>query len=95
MLRVLGHEAYCVPTAEAAIGSFGERRFDVLLADINLPGMSGIALAERLTARAPGLKIIFASGYGYLIADRTSFDFILLPKPYTLDQLRHALDTVC
>jgi CheY-like chemotaxis protein len=94
MLHVLGHDAFLVPNAEAAIACFNERRFDVLLSDISLPGMSGVVLAQQLTARAPELKVIFASGYGYLIADRMEFDFILLPKPYSLLQLEHALDVV-
>ena len=94
MLGVLGHEAYCVPNAESAMQCFGEGKFGVLLADINLPGMSGIDLASHLTTRSSDLKVIFASGYGYLIADRMDFDFILLPKPYSLYQLEHALDAV-
>jgi CheY-like chemotaxis protein len=95
MLHVLGHDACCVANAEAALECFSERRFDVLLSDINLPGISGIVLAQQLTARSPHLKVIFASGYGYLIADRTEFNFILLPKPYSFLQLEHALDAVC
>ena len=94
MLGVLGHDACCVPNAEAALEAFGEKRFNILLADINLPGMTGLTLAEKLREGAPDLKIIFASGYGYLIADRMDFPFILLPKPYSLGQLQHALDAV-
>jgi CheY-like chemotaxis protein len=95
MLRVLGHEAHCVSNAEMAIRCIDGLHVDVLLADINLPGMSGIELAGRLTARTPDLRVIFASGFGYLIAERMEFDFILLPKPYSLYQLEHALDAVC
>jgi CheY-like chemotaxis protein len=95
MLRVLGHEAHCVSNAESAIQCFDGLRIDVLLADISLPGMSGIELAASLTARTPALRVIFASGFGYLIADRMEFDFILLPKPYSLLQLEHALDAAC
>jgi len=94
MLRILGHAAHSAATAEAAIQAFEGQEFDVLLADINLPGMSGIELAEQLTARRPALRVIFASGFGYLIADKTPFEFILLPKPYGLDQLQHAIDSL-
>lgn len=94
MLAVLGHGTECVNTAEEAIDLLKTRHYHVLLADINLPGMSGIALAEIAVRIVQGIKIIFASGYGYLVADKTDFDFTLLPKPYGLSQLRHAIEQV-
>jgi CheY-like chemotaxis protein len=92
MLTMLGHHAHCVSTAEQAVEPLKSGRFNVLIADITLPGMSGIALAEMAVKSVPDLKIIFASGYGYLVADKTDFDFTLLPKPFGLNQLQHALD---
>lgn len=93
MLELLGHAAHGVPTAEEAVELLGSgRRFNVLLADINLPGMSGIALAEIAVKSMPSIKVIFASGFGYLVTDKTDFDFMLLPKPYGFEQLKHALE---
>jgi CheY-like chemotaxis protein len=94
MLTVLGHAVESVTSAEDALGVLGRRNFDVLMSDINLPGMSGIELAETALADAPEMKVIFASGFGYLVADKTEFDFILLHKPYSFAQLQHALATV-
>jgi CheY-like chemotaxis protein len=91
MLKMLEHGVHCVPTAEEAIEPLKSGQFNVLLADINLPGISGISLAEMAVKIVPGLKIIFASGYGYLVTDKTDFQFTLLPKPFDLAQLRHAL----
>jgi CheY-like chemotaxis protein len=92
MLSILGHGMHCVSTAEEAIEFLQGGQVDVLLADINLPGMSGVELADIAVKSVTGLRIIFASGYGYLVADKTDFEFTLLPKPYGLAQLRHALD---
>jgi DNA-binding LytR/AlgR family response regulator len=94
MLALLGHEAHSATTAEEGIELLESVQFDVLFADINLPAMSGIELAKTATAIVPGIKVIFASGYGFLITDRTDFDFILLPKPYSLTQLADAIDGV-
>jgi two-component SAPR family response regulator len=94
MLELLGHAAHCVRTAEEAIEPLNSGKFEILLADINLPGMSGIDLAELAVKTVPGIKIIFCSGYGYLVTDKTDFDFVLLPKPYGLEQLKHALQSV-
>lgn len=93
MLELLGHAAHGVSTAEEAVEFLNSgKHIHVLLADINLPGMSGIALAEIAVKSMPSIKIIFASGFGYLVTDKTDFDFMLLPKPYGFEQLKHALE---
>lgn len=93
MLCLLQHDAYPAASAEDAVELLESRKFDLLLADINLPGMSGIDLAKIAVRHTPGIKIIFASGFGYLVADKTEFEFMLLPKPYGLAQLQHSLET--
>jgi two-component SAPR family response regulator len=57
--------------------------------------MSGIELAEMAVTSIPGIKIIFASGYGYLVADKTDFDFTLISKPYGLARLKEVMDGMC
>jgi DNA-binding NtrC family response regulator len=89
---MLGHSAHCVATAEEALEPLAAKQFNVLIADINLPGMSGTALAEQAVKIIPDMKVIFASGYGYLVADKTDFEFTLLPKPFDLTQLKHAIE---
>jgi CheY-like chemotaxis protein len=91
MLSILGHEVHCVGSAEEAVGPLKKQSIDVLIADINLPGMSGTDLAALAVKQDAKIKIIFASGYGYLVADKVDFHFTLLPKPFDLSQLEHAL----
>jgi CheY-like chemotaxis protein len=94
MLRLLGHEVHGFMTAEAALAAFHAQAFDVLLTDINLPGMSGIELATAAAEKQPGIHIVFASGFGYLVSEKLPFSFTLLQKPYNFAQLRHALEVV-
>jgi two-component system, cell cycle sensor histidine kinase and response regulator CckA len=60
---------------------------DLLLTDMVMPeGMSGRQLAERLQAEAPGLKVIYTSGYspgmaGKDIALLEGFNFLAKPYP--------------
>jgi two-component system cell cycle sensor histidine kinase/response regulator CckA len=54
----------------------------MLLADVVLPGLSGMALVEQLTQVQPGLKTLFMSGY----ADETIAYHGLLKPGATLLQ---------
>ena len=40
----------------------GEPSVEVLITDVNMPGMSGYELAERATTVRPGLKVVLLSG---------------------------------
>ena len=39
------------------------QQFDLVLTDYNMPGMSGLKLAEVLREIAPGLPVVLTSGY--------------------------------
>jgi DNA-binding response OmpR family regulator len=73
--------------------------FDLLLTDVVMPGMNGRVLAEQLSLRQPGLKVLFMSGYtdsfiaGHgVLQEGTS----LLHKPFTeeifISKVREVLD---
>jgi DNA-binding NtrC family response regulator len=50
--------------AREAMRIFDENAsIDVLLTDVVMPGLSGPELTKELTARRPGLKVIYMSGY--------------------------------
>jgi DNA-binding NarL/FixJ family response regulator len=51
------------PTAEDALTKVPEMQLEVLLVDINLPGMGGIELVERITTRCPGLICLMLTMY--------------------------------
>jgi PAS domain S-box-containing protein len=97
LLQTLGHSVEAVASGEEALGALLAQPFDVLLADVGLPGLSGHELARAARAQSAALKIVLASGFGRMelpamdqAVDRT----LLLPKPYSLEGLRDALDRV-
>ncbi len=59
-----GYEVLAVEQGEAALVCAAETAIDVALLDINLPGVSGVELAEALKQAYPGLEIIFMTAYG-------------------------------
>ena len=87
MLAFLGHEVAMAASAEDALPLLASD-VDLLLTDLQLPGMGGEDLARAALARLPGIKVMLASGYGG--APQVA-GAAMLPKPYTLDSLRVAL----
>jgi two-component system cell cycle sensor histidine kinase/response regulator CckA len=89
---------------EARAGDEAIARFDegggsigLLVTDVVMPGMSGAALAQRLAARAPGLRVLYVSGYAadvlgnHGLRDRGRG---FLAKPFTSEQLVDAVQGV-
>jgi CheY-like chemotaxis protein len=63
---------------------------DVLLTDVVLPGMNGQALADAISERCPGCKVVFMSGYTDAAAIRLghlSDQATFLGKPFTAEAL--------
>ena len=55
-LRLDGHDVTLVSNAEDALEEFGRRHFDVLLMDVNLPGIDGNEATRRVRANADPIK---------------------------------------
>jgi CheY-like chemotaxis protein len=92
LLRSLNHAADGVTSAEQALNLLKQRDFDIVIADISLPGISGIELARRIAREKPGTKLIFASGFEMEIAKNLDFPVIVLPKPFDFIQLENILN---
>jgi len=91
-LRDQGYDVVECSTAEEALELF-ERRpegIDLLLADLKLPGMGGLALSQRVHKTRPDLKVLFTTGLDVEdVPDATAEagERGLLTKPYRLAEL--------
>jgi DNA-binding NtrC family response regulator len=94
-LTELGHQVVAVADAELAVKQVAERRFDAVMTDVSLPGMSGIELAKELIKNYPKLPVVIASGYGSLnvefLLGQHQTNVLVLPKPYDMDMLEKTL----
>ena len=65
LLQRAGYSVTCVHSAQQALDLVRAqpRGFELVVTDYNMPGMSGVALAEALALAAPGLPVVIASGY--------------------------------
>ncbi len=63
-------------------------KFDLLLTDIVMPGgVNGWELAARLRKERPGLKVILISSYAVHQKERNQARDLVLPKPFSLEEL--------
>ncbi len=80
-----------VDDGEAALAALHELQPDVLLLDINMPGIDGVTLAQRLAGRARP-QVIFCTAYeahALKAFELGAADYLL--KPVRLERLRDAL----
>ncbi len=94
VMEELGHEVSLCESAEAAIDLLEQRRFDVLVTDVGLAGMSGIELVRQAKARDAALSVVIASGYAINARDEGLDDLRTMLKPYDIHQVRSLLDSI-
>ena len=75
--------------AEHLLEAIDESCPDVLITDVRMPGMSGLALLERLRSTRPELPIIVITAHSDLenaVAAYKGGAFEYLPKPFDIDE---------
>jgi DNA-binding NtrC family response regulator len=75
--------------AEHLLEALGEAQPDVLITDVRMPGMSGLALLERLRGSHPDLPIIVITAHSDLESAVSAYKggaFEYLPKPFDIDE---------
>jgi response regulator RpfG family c-di-GMP phosphodiesterase len=93
----LGMEGYGVRTAEdgvAALAELGRGRFDLVLSDLKMPRMGGIALLDEIGKIAPDTITVIMTGFGTVetaidAMKRGAYDYVL--KPFKLDEVVHVV----
>jgi PAS domain S-box-containing protein len=91
VLGELGYTAIEAVDAQSAIPILqSDRRIDLLVSDVGLPGMNGRQLAEIARETRPDLKVLFVTGYAQNAAVRSGFlerGMDMMTKPFAVDAL--------
>jgi CheY-like chemotaxis protein len=84
MLVLGGYQVFRADGPEQAIQVFGGHREEIslLLSDLQMPGMDGNTLSDRLCANKPELVVLIMSGKLQPDSDRE-----ILQKPFSIDEL--------
>src|ERR1700732_366121 len=87
MLEELGCETLLARSGTDALETIAkDQTIDILIADINMPGLEGSELAERARNFRPELQVILISG-----RETNSRGFPLLRKPFARSDLRRVM----
>jgi two-component system, cell cycle response regulator CpdR len=88
-LEKVGYRVVAVEHGLAALPLLESEPFDLLLTDIVMPEMDGIELAQKAAELAPGIRVMFITGFAAvaLKAGRKTPDAKVLSKPFHLRDL--------
>ncbi|ATB45374.1 sigma-54-dependent transcriptional regulator [Corallococcus macrosporus] len=85
-----GFTPVAMPSADEALVRLAAEDFDVVLTDLRMPGMDGLALCERIALNRPDIPVVVVTAFGSLetavAAIRAgAYDFVT--KPIDVDAL--------
>jgi CheY-like chemotaxis protein len=76
---------------EAAIAMVRDGSYDVVLLDLMLPKVNGLAVSEAIQALPARPKVIVLSAISRYFTDRFPEDTLVLQKPFDIDRIEDAL----
>ncbi|MDA1195747.1 MAG: sigma-54 dependent transcriptional regulator [Planctomycetota bacterium] len=96
-LRRAGYEVQAASDGPEALARYEAGSFDAVITDLNMPGMSGMELLERVRRSEVPAEVIIITGYGTIDSAvdamrKGAFDYVL--KPFNNDEILEKLRKV-
>ena len=94
LLREAGYQCDCVGDGVSAVSTLKQNEYDVLIADIKMPGNPNLELVEQVKQLADGLAVILVTGYPSM---ESAIQSVSLPvsaylvKPVDFDDLKSSV----
>ena len=90
-LREEGYFAQGAPDGEEALAKYAETPFDLIITDLNMPGMTGIELIREIAGNENAAEFIIITGYASLdsaieAVKAGAFDYLV--KPFRIEELK-------
>ena len=91
LLSKRGYDAVVVYSGADAVNMVGEKEFDVIILDMKMPGMDGIATLKEIKKKVPSVEVVILTGHGSVESgiegmQLGAFDFLM--KPVSIDDLQ-------
>ena len=96
-LSTQGHDIRVAVDGSTALEQLKKAPADLLLLDIQMPGMDGIEVLQAAMEQQPSLKVIMVSAHGSIdnAVDAMKLGAVdYLQKPFTPTELRETVDRV-
>jgi signal transduction histidine kinase/CheY-like chemotaxis protein len=92
MLASLGHAVTAASRGPEGLALLERERYDLVLTDLAMPGMTGWQVAQAVKSRWPDLPVILLTGWADQVdPSHTSWVDRLLKKPFQLGQIEETL----
>ena len=85
-----GHRVTSVGDGQEALDALAQEKFNVLVTDIVMPNVDGIALALKAVRLYPDLRIVMISGYAQERMRAHNLDALvhrIIAKPFSLEEI--------
>ncbi|NKB19397.1 MAG: response regulator [Alphaproteobacteria bacterium] len=89
-----GHEVTAVADGLQALTALEKQPYDMMLADIVMPQLDGIALALKASKDYPDLPVLLMTGYAAERQRAHNLDALIhdvISKPFTLTEIRETV----
>jgi two-component system NtrC family response regulator len=89
-LRKAGYEVTAASDGQEGLAAFSPEKFDLVVTDVKMPGISGIEVLRRIQSQAPDVPVLVITAFGNVetaveAMKEGAYDFI--GKPFHRDQL--------
>lgn len=89
-----GHEITATVDGQQALDKLNQGTYDLLVTDIVMPNVDGIALALKATSLHPDLRIVMISGYAQERMRAHNLDALvhrIIAKPFSMNEICDAV----
>ncbi len=97
LLHKQGYRVEGISSGDVALSIVQSRTIGLIIADIRMPGLNGLALLEKIKEISPGTEVLMITGYGTVESAVTAIKlgaYDYLTKPFDLDKLLKVVENV-
>ncbi len=94
LLQKEGYLVDVAPSGKEALARLGSQRFDLVITDLKMPGMSGIEILNRIKEQDPDVGVVLITAYA---STETAVDamkggaFDYLAKPFDVEEMKEVV----
>jgi DNA-binding response OmpR family regulator len=98
ILTADGHTTHTAADGPIGLACFLAGPFDIVFTDMNMPGLSGLDLAEEIKKISPSVPVVLLTGWDM---DYTPFELkakgidLLIKKPFAITHILAAIKLLC